>query len=369
MIAENRQPPRRTLARLGLRAALTLGVLVTLTLSANNASAQTAADRATAQALFDRAKKLMSAGNYAEACPALEESQRIEPRSGTLLNLADCHEQAGRLASAWTTFVEAATLAKTEGKADRESGARERAAALLPRLSHLVIDVPSAASTLGLEVTRDGQRVGPAQFGLPLPADAGIHVVSAKAPGRKPWQAEATVRGSASTTNVIVPDLESSSPPAAIGPSSTPVEPPAPEPAATAPAASPAVPPPAPTTSTPAKDDPAPDRIPSEVIIGGVVTGVLAVGSVVTGVLYSAKLDDFNGANERLAPNRSELRSQTQTLGVVNLVFFGGTVATAGMTIYAWTRSPSEQTPARAEVELRAAVGPGMTGFKLVGSL
>ena len=184
MIAEHRLPFRRILSAFGLRMALGLSAVTCLTLSTEPACAQSASDGATAQALFDRGKKLMKDGKFAEASSALEESQRIEPRSGTLLNLAACYEQSSRLASAWSTYLEAATLAKSTGNAERERGARQRAAALAPRLSKLVISAASAGSTAGLEITRDGQLVGPAQLGLPLPADAGAHSVAAKAPGR-----------------------------------------------------------------------------------------------------------------------------------------------------------------------------------------
>src|SRR5450432_3403221 len=58
-------------------------------------------DSAAAQALFDQGKKAMAALNYAEACPKLEESYRLQEALGTLLNLADCYQRQGKLASAW----------------------------------------------------------------------------------------------------------------------------------------------------------------------------------------------------------------------------------------------------------------------------
>jgi tetratricopeptide (TPR) repeat protein len=100
-----------------------------------------ASDSVVAQALFDDGKRLMAAGNVVEACPKFEESQRRDPGTGTLLNLAACYEQSGRLASAWSTYLAAAFSAHAAGDAAREALARDGAQALEPRLSKLVIRV------------------------------------------------------------------------------------------------------------------------------------------------------------------------------------------------------------------------------------
>ncbi len=46
-------------------------------------------------ALFDRGVADMNAGNYAAGCKAIAESQRIDPRPGTLFSLATCHRSLG----------------------------------------------------------------------------------------------------------------------------------------------------------------------------------------------------------------------------------------------------------------------------------
>ena len=337
-----------------LRAVVALSVGVCSLLPPAAARAQSAADSATAQALFDRGKALMKSGNYSEACPVLEESQHIEARSGTLLNLADCYEREGRLASAWSTFVDAATLSKASGNEARERTAKERAATLVPRLSKLVIKAPNAASTPGLEITRDGTSIGAAQLGVPLPVDAGTHLVAAKAPGRKPWQSQVTVQGAASTTNVAVPDLEPAPPaPATVAPA----------------AAQPKAQSDAPPSASPAEERAAPSRMTTGVIVSGSATVAFGIGTVVTSVLYGNKLHDYNQANEQLAPNRSDLHSQTETLGAVNLALLGATVVTAGITVFLFARGPSKPTSASSRLELHGSIGRGMSGLTLEGTL
>jgi tetratricopeptide (TPR) repeat protein len=184
------------------------GAALVLALAPVRARAATPADSAAAQALFDQAKRLLKEGKASEACPKFEESQRLDPGSGTLLNLARCYEQTERLASAWNKYLEAAAAAAASGNTQREKEARARAATLRPTLSELVIDVSADAKAVsGLEITRDGERVGTAQWGVPIPADAGEHRVAASAPGRESWQSVVVVKGPGGTFAATVPAL------------------------------------------------------------------------------------------------------------------------------------------------------------------
>ena len=48
------------------------------------------------------------------------------------------------------------------------------------------LEVPEAVGRLpGLSITRDGVQVGPGQWGVPLPADMGSHVIVIEATGRQ----------------------------------------------------------------------------------------------------------------------------------------------------------------------------------------
>jgi len=199
---------RRYGSRAKLTAAFTAGALLAgSSVRADGAGTDRATAQATDQALFDRAKELMAEGRANQACPMLEESQRLDPAGGTLINLAHCYEQQGRSATAWSTFLEAAAAARVAGHLERERAARARATVLAPRLPRIVIDV-AAKDTPGLEITRDGSLVGKAQWGVPIPLDKGEHRVSASAPGRRPWEKALFVKDTPATELVSVPELE-----------------------------------------------------------------------------------------------------------------------------------------------------------------
>lgn len=164
-------------------------------------------DRVAAQALFEQGKELIAAGRHAEACTKFDESQRLDPGIGTQFNLADCYERVGRFASAYALYVDVAAHSKTAGQAQREAVARERAEALKPKITRLVIVIPEAVKVDGLEVQRDGTAVGSAQWGLPIPIDPGVHKVRVKAPGKQPWEGSIEVPNDAQQHAVSVPTL------------------------------------------------------------------------------------------------------------------------------------------------------------------
>ena len=132
-----------------------------------------AADPA-ADALFTSAKALMVESKYAEACPKFEESYRLDPLLGVLLNLAFCLEQEGRVASSWTRWGEASEIAARAGD-DRKGYADEHRAATEARLSRLRIVVEGAPGDL--KVYRDTVAVGTAMYGTELPVDPGEYTI------------------------------------------------------------------------------------------------------------------------------------------------------------------------------------------------
>ena len=146
---------------MGFRTACS-GVLLAAVISASAmAHASSGQDIATAQALFDEAKRLMKAGKFAEACPKLTESQRLDPAAGTMVALALCHESEGKTASAWAEFGEVLSDARRDRRADREQAAQQHLKVLEPKLTRVVVTV--VAEVPGLEVRRDGAVLGKAQ--------------------------------------------------------------------------------------------------------------------------------------------------------------------------------------------------------------
>ena len=166
--------------------------LVLSLLAASAFADVSSADRAAAQGLFDQGRDLMTKGDFAQACPRLEESQRLDPGQGTQFNLAKCYEGLGRTTTAWTLYLELADAAKASGQADREKIARQRAEAVAPRVARLKIDVPDALGAV--EVKRDGAVVGRGQWSAPIPIDPGKHTVTASAPGKRTFQAVVDVK-------------------------------------------------------------------------------------------------------------------------------------------------------------------------------
>lgn len=172
---------RARLASLALSVAVSLAAAI----AAAQAPAQAGApprDPAGAEALFTEGKRLMDAGQAAAACPKFEESMRLDPGVGTLLNLAACREKEGKIATAWGHYRDAESQLKQDADTRRAAFANERANALEPRLPMLVVTVDTPPE--GLVVSRDGVDLSAASLGSRLPVDPGEHQLKATAPGR-----------------------------------------------------------------------------------------------------------------------------------------------------------------------------------------
>jgi hypothetical protein len=194
-------------------------------LGATGARAEpTAADKTLAAALFREGKALLAEHHVSEACGKLAESQRLDPGGGTLLNVALCHEMEGRVATAWSEFIEAQGLAKRDHRSDRVEFAQAHIDALEPTLPRLTMVLAAGADEPGLGISRDGTEVGRAAWGSPIPLDPGEHQIRATAPGKIAWQTKLSLGGPGEpkVVTVTIPALaaepaSSSAAPAPVG--------------------------------------------------------------------------------------------------------------------------------------------------------
>ncbi len=154
-----------------------------------------------AAALFDEGRKLMGKGDYAGAIPKFQKILEKQKAVGALLNLAECYQKTGKVATAWKTFKEAANVARETNDSERAKVAEDRATALEPQLAKLTITVEKEAE--GLEIHRDGELVPKSEWGAPVPVDLGSHRVEAVLAGHPPWVQTVEVAGTG--TVVLVP--------------------------------------------------------------------------------------------------------------------------------------------------------------------
>jgi hypothetical protein len=131
--------------------------------------------------LFRRGKELMAQERYAEACALFEQSQKHDPGTGTLLNMALCHEKVGRFATAWTELDEVIAQSRAANRQDRVQLAREHADRIAPLLPHVIVEVRPAD---GIVVRLDGSIIERPLWGKPLALDPGDHALEATAPAK-----------------------------------------------------------------------------------------------------------------------------------------------------------------------------------------
>jgi len=261
-------------------------------------------DAAIAEKLFLDGRAAMARGAYADACPMLAESHRIDPGVGTLLSLGECYEKQGKTASAWATYREAEPMARRLGQKERAAHAAARAEALSAKLSYVTVRM--ATQPRGLTLTLDDKPLAPAAWSTPIPVDPGPHVVTAAAPGRtsRSTSVEVTSMGRSA---VDLPELDAS-------------------------------------PASPASGEPAPgagDRGATQRTIGwaGVVVGGLAIGTgVAFGLTAKSKNDEADTQHCSSAycdPRGVSLIGDAQSAALVSTTLFvvGAAALAAGVVI------------------------------------
>ena len=312
-------------AHVGQKKNLRLGRLVLSLCSALAVSgsfvavAQTSpADKAMAEALFDRGVKLMKQGKFSEACNQLEQSEAIEQGVGTMLYLAECYEKLGRTASAWAMFREGASAAHAAGQLDRAKTGSARADRLEPLLSRLTIQVDAQNAPPGLEVLRNEQPLPSGAWGQPIPVDPGEQRVEARASGYATWNVTLNLPANGAMLTVDVPQL-------------TALEAPAPPPPAANVATVPepvSAPPAAVSVDTGASDHANKWQRPLGLALGG--AGVLALGIGTYFGLHAISKNNAATSNDHCTDNRCDLTGFEDTqdaldsAAAANVFVFGG---------------------------------------------
>ncbi|MDF3070482.1 MAG: hypothetical protein K0R38_6083 [Polyangiaceae bacterium] len=310
---------------------------------------------ASAKDLFKQGRELAGKGDYEFACPKFEESLALEVGVGTQFNLADCWEHIGRSASAHRLFLGAAASAKAAGQTDREQVLRDRATALEPRISKLVIEV--ASTDPKLTVKTDDLPLQTEQYGRAVAVDPGRYVISAKAPGKKPWIQKVDVKVGQNVVTVSVPELEAEAAkpvvvPAKAPPKKEPFKPVTPPPPASA----------------------AGDRDLSYTALG---VGVLGVSALAFGTYMGVKYKSLNAEAKLICTSnsgctREEISRHTDLVDQASfnrnfsLVGFGAGIAavTTSVIMFALDK-PKKSTASR--IQAAPTVGAGFYGGAVSG--
>lgn len=143
-----------------------------------------------ARQLFQDGRTLMAKGKLPEACDAFRRSAELDPKSGTWLNLGDCEEKRGRVATAWDAFLEARAAAnRAKDDPRRVAEAEKRAKKLEAKLPYLAIELAAGAKAQGVTILRGGAEVPAAELDKEVPIDPGHYEIVATAKDKLRWSA------------------------------------------------------------------------------------------------------------------------------------------------------------------------------------
>ena len=157
-------------------------------------NAALADDTATAETVFQQALADMKAKRYDAACPAFASSYRLDPRPTSLFHLAQCADEAGKIASAaahyddYLALFDKLSRNEQAQEREREEVASARRQAIEPDIPRVTLRMPATVPD-GTRAMRQSGNAEPVQISVnvPLPIDPGEHLVFTEAPGRPRW--------------------------------------------------------------------------------------------------------------------------------------------------------------------------------------
>lgn len=297
-------------------------------------------DSATAELLFQEALGLMAKGDFAAACPRLEQSSKLDPGVGVLLYLGDCQEKQGKTATAWATFRDAAATARRANQPEREKMGLDRATALESTMPRLQIEI--VQNVAGLVIRRDGKEIPTLLWNKAFPVDPGTYTIEASAPGKTNFSVTVTIeKGGATKTIPIEPLRDAIAPPPPPPPPPPPLLPP--------------LPPPAPRSLGP-------------VGVGAIVltsAGLLTMGgSLVVGLLAQSKFDESTPHCDGRYCDRQGVTLRAEALDMASVgtgVFIAGAITTGiGGAVFVWSLARGSSSPKETAPKAALVVGPGM---------
>jgi hypothetical protein len=177
--------------------------IVTTTLAAGAAFAQTANELATARTLFASALKDEEDKHFDVALEKFRRVQTVKDTAPVRYRIGSCLEGLGKLKLAVAAYEGAAQLGEADPQsAEVVSASRERVAELRARMPELTIRL-AANALAGAEVELDHEKVPERMLEQPIPLDPGPHEVSASAEGAIPFRTELTLTDGARVSLVI----------------------------------------------------------------------------------------------------------------------------------------------------------------------
>lgn len=149
---------------------------------------------------FDEGRAAFEARRFDDARRAFEASEQLQASPNSLLYIARCYRETGKLASAYVTFKRSAreahdrlTTTLEKRYAATRDAANAEAAELEAKVPRLVIAVPGGLPH-NFVVTVDGKLVPPASWGIAVETDPGPVTVEARAPRMVPFRSQFTLQ-------------------------------------------------------------------------------------------------------------------------------------------------------------------------------
>jgi hypothetical protein len=162
------------------------------------------ASESEADKLFREGRAAMQKQDYATACAKLEQSQKLDPQPGTLVNLGLCLEARGELGAALKRLRSVTEqLPSGDPRAQVAMAHIQDVEARLPRLTIRL----STGAPPGTRVARDGDEIPLAAFGQAQSIEVGAHTVVVIAPGRADRSYEVTLAEKEQRVLVVEPGV------------------------------------------------------------------------------------------------------------------------------------------------------------------